>query len=197
MPVCKSCGLSAPEDAFRMRRNGYREKRCRECERAYARAQYDADPEKIRKRKRESMARRRAADIGAARAYGRAYHERVKDRRNAAVREMTATRIFWSRANRLKGITPRHLFALWKRQRGLCALTGRKMGRDAQIDHILPKARGGTDEVANLQWVCAEANLAKRNLTDAEFHALCADVVRWIGERIQAVDAITQERIAA
>ena len=30
-----------------------------------------------------------------------------------------------------------------------------------------------------------EANRAKRDLTDIEFHALCTDSVRWSGERIQ------------
>lgn len=35
-----------------------------------------------------------------------------------------------------------------------------------------------------------------RAMTDAEFETLCADVMRWIGERIQAVEALT-ESVAA
>jgi 5-methylcytosine-specific restriction endonuclease McrA len=188
--ACTRCGLTMAADAFRHRKNGHREKRCRSCERAYMRQRYADDPDLIRERKRVSMAKARAADIEGARSYARSYHARIKDRRNAALREMNATRIFWARAQKLKGVSPRDLFRLWKAQRGLCALTGRKLGRDAQVDHILPKAHGGGDEITNIQWVCADANLAKRNLTDAEFHALCADVIRWIGERIARVDAL-------
>ena len=89
---------------------------------------------------------------------------------------------------------PAEVAKLWRSQRGRCALTGRRLDRSAQLYHILPRARGGTDETANLRWVCAEVNLAKRDLTDAEFRALCADVVRWIGERIAHISAM---RIAA
>ena len=62
------------------------------------------------------------------------------------------------------------------------------MDRSAQVDHILPKARGGSDDLSNLQWVCKEANIAKRHMTDAEFVALCSDVMNWIGRRIQLVE---------
>ena len=82
--------------------------------------------------------------------------------------------------------TASDLAKLWKAQRGLCALTGRKMDRSAQVDHKLPLARGGKDDLSNLQWTTAEANRAKRDLTDIEFHALCTDSVRWIGQRIDA-----------
>lgn len=90
------------------------------------------------------------------------------------------------------------LARLWKDQRGLCALTGRRLNREnAHLDHIVAKARGGSDGIGNLRWVCIEANLAKRELSDAEFTALCADVMRWIGERIQAVEALQTQAEAA
>jgi 5-methylcytosine-specific restriction endonuclease McrA len=84
----------------------------------------------------------------------------------------------------------RDLAAIWKSQRGRCALTGRRLDRTAQLDHKTPRARGGGDEAANLQWLCEAANLAKRDLTDAEFAAMCGEVMRWIGERIAAVEAV-------
>jgi len=84
------------------------------------------------------------------------------------------------------------LARLWKLQRGQCAMTGRRLTRDtAHLDHIVAKARGGTDAIGNLRWVCTEANLAKRELSDAEFLALCSDVMAWIGNRIAMVEAIT------
>ena len=71
-------------------------------------------------------------------------------------------------------------------------------GDDArwELDHVQPKARGGSDSISNLRWVCAEVNIIKRDLTDQEFVALCSQVMRWIGERIQAVESITQEKAA-
>jgi 5-methylcytosine-specific restriction endonuclease McrA len=193
---CKGCGLMLPASEYRVHKSGYRIGKCRECERVYQREWSQRNPDEYRRRKREHMARRWKADPEAMRAYARANHAKNKQRVNARMREMNATRIFWARAQKLKGVSPRDLFNLWKAQRGLCALTGRRLDRSAQVDHILPKARGGRDQVSNLQWVCAEANLAKRNLTDAEFAALCGSVVRWIGERIAAVEAI-QERLEA
>jgi hypothetical protein len=133
--------------------------------------------EETRKAKREFMARKRAADLEGARAYARDFHHRNRDRNLATMKAYQGRRFFWMRSFKLKGITARDLASIWRRQRGLCALTGRKLDRSAQIDHKLPKARGGTDELGNLQWLCKEVNLAKRALTDEEFTALCGEVV--------------------
>lgn len=140
------------------------------------------DIEAIRKAKREHMARKRAADPEAARAYGRQYHAANREAQTAKMRAYYGRRFFWGKAMKLRGegrATARDLAAIWKAQRGLCALTGRKLDRSAQLDHKLPRARGGTDQASNLQWLCEEVNLAKRAMTDAEFTALCAEVARW------------------
>lgn len=144
--------------------------------------------DQVRAAKREHMARRRAADPDRVRAYNRQQHALNKDKRNRQLREWNSKRLFRSRANRLKGITARNLARLWRDQRGLCALTGRRLDRTAEVDHKLPKTRGGTDALENLQWVCREANRAKRDLTDLEFLALCQSVTSWIGARIQWVE---------
>lgn len=150
-------------------------------------------PDEIRKAKREHMARKRAADPEAARAYSREFHDRNRERNLAKMRHYYGRRFFWGRAMKLRGedrATTSDLARLWKQQRGLCALTGRKLTREnAHLDHRIAKARGGSDRMSNLRWLCNEANLAKRELSDAEFTALCSDVMRWIGERIQAVEA--------
>lgn len=132
------------------------------------------------KAKREQMARKRSKDPDAYRKSRRdayAKNPKKRDYWNA----YNHRRFFWSRANKLRGAgraRARDLSLLWYRQRGRCALTGRKLTREnAHLDHVLPKARGGTDLPGNLRWVCIEANLAKRDLTDAEFVALCRDVI--------------------
>ena len=35
----------------------------------------------------------------------------------------------------------------------------------------------GDDRLSNLRWACAEANLAKRDMTDIELFELCADIL--------------------
>lgn len=147
-----------------------------------------ASPDVVRERKRAHMARRRAADPESVRRYAREDHARNRTARTAKMRAYYARRYFWGRAMKLRGAdraSTRDLASLWKRQRGICALTGRRLDRTAQLDHIVSRAKGGADSIDNLRWVCAAVNYAKRDLGDAEFGALCADVMRWIGARIQ------------
>lgn len=151
--------------------------------------------EETREAKRLHMARKRAADPDAARAYSRSYHHANRDTQLAKMRAYQSRRFFWSRAKKCLGATvhAKELASLWKARRGRCALTGRRLDRTAQIDHVIPRARGGADEIANLRWVCPEVNYAKRDMTDAELLALCADCMAWIGRRIAAVEAIAAE----
>ena len=151
------------------------------------------------KAKREGMARLRAADPERVRAYQREIHYRNHEASKATMRAYAARRFFWNREMHLRQTgraSARELAALWRRQRGRCALTGRRLDRRAHLDHIVPLASGGGDGIGNLRWLCNEANLAKRVLSDEQFFQLCVDVVqnvpvmRWIGERIQQVDAL-------
>jgi CRISPR/Cas system Type II protein with McrA/HNH and RuvC-like nuclease domain len=187
MHTCKACSLMLPTDHFRVHKRGYRIGKCKGCEREYQRAFYAKGGETTRARKRVHMAKIRKEQPERIRSYQRETYASNREAICAQRREHHRTRIFWTRALHLRGITAIDLARLWKSQRGLCALTGRKLDRTAQLDHKLPLARGGTDDLANLQWTTAEANRAKRDLTDVEFHALCVDAVRWIGQRIDAV----------
>lgn len=151
-------------------------------------------PDEVRKAKREHMARRRAANPDGVRAYQREIHHRNGDRNRAKMRDYARRRFFWNKAMHLRKegrASYKELAALWHHQRGCCAITGRRLTREtAELDHILPKVRGGTDDIANLRWTCKEVNRAKRDLTDAEFVALLNDCMRWIGMRIAAVERI-------
>ena len=70
------------------------------------------------------------------------------------------------------------LARLWKQQRGVCAVTGRRLDKqNAQIDHIIPKKSGGSNAIDNLRWVHRDVNYAKRDLSDEAFIRLCQDVV--------------------
>jgi hypothetical protein len=178
--ACTGCSEAKPSGAFRYKK-GARVGRCRKCEAAYTQHwRSTQDRSEYLRRKREGMARQRQLKPEHVRSLGRNWHANNRARSREKMREYYARRFFWGRAVNLVGegrATFRELAAMWKRQRGRCALTLRRLDRNAQLDHILPKARGGTDELGNLRWVCAEVNLAKRHLTDDEFVTLCREVV--------------------
>jgi 5-methylcytosine-specific restriction endonuclease McrA len=136
--------------------------------------------EQVREDKRLSMEIRRARDPEKHRAYQRERHAKNRAHNTAKMRAYYARRFFWGRAMKLRGTdraTYKDIAAIWKRQRGRCALTGRRLDRTADLDHIVPKTRGGQDDAGNLRWLAREVNMVKRNLTDAEFLLLCSDVV--------------------
>jgi 5-methylcytosine-specific restriction endonuclease McrA len=58
-----------------------------------------------------------------------------------------------------------YLLRKWQHQ---CAYCGAK-GMQLQIEHIIPKARGGTDRTSNLTLACELCNLRKGKQTAAEF----------------------------
>ena len=187
MFVCKKCEIEKAVEEYRVHKRGYRIGSCRECERAYQRKWSQLDPEKYRRRKRESMAKQRASNPELSRAYARVHYQANREHIAAKHRDYARHRFFWTKAMKLKGknrATPQQISSLWKLQRGKCALTGRRLDRSAQLDHKIAKARNGQDHIENLQWLCMEANLAKRALSDEQFILLCNDVMRWIGERI-------------
>ena len=173
-----------------MHKSGYRIGKCRSCEALYQRQQYEKNVEKIRERKRLSMAKADLENPEKARTYRNSYHNKNRDVCTSKMREYAARRFFWTKAMKLRGekkASYKEIASLWKKQRGLCALTGRRLDRSAQLGRKLPKAKGGNDSINNLQWLCESANLAKRDLTDEQFSALCSDVMAWIGRQIEEV----------
>jgi 5-methylcytosine-specific restriction endonuclease McrA len=198
MFVCKKCDLSKAVDDFRFHKRGYRIGACRECENAYAREWTMRDPEKYRRCKRESMAQQRAKDPETSRQKQRVWRTANRERINERFRERWYERFFANRAKRLNNTgLAFDLWKLWKRQRGRCALTGRRLTREnVELDHIVPKVKGGTHDISNLRWTLKEANRAKRDLSDAEFLALCSDCVRWIGRRVEMVESLVTERLS-
>ena len=76
-------------------------------------------------------------------------------------------------------VTSRDLWRLWHAQRGQCALTRQPLTREnSEVDHTIPRVRGGQTVVTNLRWVLKSVNRAKHDLSDTEFVALCQAVVK-------------------
>lgn len=88
-------------------------------------------------------------------------------------------------AKKAKGVTAIGLARLWKAQRGRCALSGRKLGRDAHIDHIIPMAKGGATVLENLRFLDPDVNFARRAMLDEDFIRLCEDVLHQVWERLK------------
>jgi 5-methylcytosine-specific restriction endonuclease McrA len=94
------------------------------------------------------------------------------------------------RSGRSKNVTRRWLDAKLKEQRFRCALSGRPIDyASVEVDHIVPRCKGGGDELSNLQLVCREANAAKGSLSNDELAILCEDIARTIGRAILTAEA--------
>lgn len=52
-------------------------------------------------------------------------------------------------------------FFLSQQQAGRCAICGFPLSTRMHVDHIVPRALGGGNRIANLQLVCARCNVKK------------------------------------
>jgi|SRR5579864_256540 len=77
-------------------------------------------------------------------------------------------------------LTAKQLARLWHVQKGLCPISGARLNiKNAHLDHILPRSRGGLTTLANLRWVHEFVNRAKWLLSDADLILWCRKVVAY------------------
>lgn len=69
--------------------------------------------------------------------------------------------------------------SLMELQQYICAITGDILipGVNASLDHKIPKSRGGTHELSNLEWILTEANYFKYTRTKKELLELCRKIL--------------------
>ena len=192
--ICKKCKKEKPLKNFGMHHSVKNARSsCKECECEYQNNYYVKNIEKMRRVNRESMARARVTTDGHARQRANAkksWNNGGRERQQAYLDKLKKTDFFkWKARKSYVFLSAKQLKALWNKQQGLCALTGQPLGLDPQLDHIVPKTRGGDSCYENSRWLCADANQAKRNLLDSEFLKLCQEVVSWSKEHTQSLSA--------
>lgn len=67
-------------------------------------------------------------------------------------------------------------YRVLKESEGRCSLCGAtKKERPLDVDHIIPRSKGGKNEYANLQVLCSKCNRSKGNKDDTDFRGEIAD----------------------
>ena len=90
---------------------------------------------------------------------------------------LCATCLLKSSARRWLGDSARwgELLSMFNEQGGQCTYTGEPLviGLNASLDHKIPRARGGANDIGNLHWITLRLNQVKRDLTHDEFIEVC------------------------
>ena len=75
--------------------------------------------------------------------------------------------------------------AKFEEQGGKCAISGIQMtmGKDAELDHIIPAFRGGQNALENIQWVLKVCNRMKDSMLEEEFFELIEKIYNSMKER--------------
>ena len=82
--------------------------------------------------------------------------------------------MIWAHGRRSSGYINGTLrFEVFKNAKFRCELCGIAADERAlEVDHITPRNKGGTDEIANLQALCFSCNATKRDADDTDFRAV-------------------------
>jgi 5-methylcytosine-specific restriction endonuclease McrA len=74
---------------------------------------------------------------------------------------------------------------LYESQNGICSYfcIPITIGVDASIDHIIPKSKGGTDDISNLQWTHIWANKMKNDDDHNVFLEKLKEIIPKIADR--------------
>ncbi len=186
--TCKTCKVEKSVNEFGPNKGyaGGRLPHCRPCMAAKAREHYQRNRERVNEYKKAQMkAYRRDPEKNEKIKANRRRYWRESDaseKQKGHLASLRSNHFFlwrarlWS-ARHSVTVTGLELWRLWKTQKGRCALSGRKLSAHAHLDHIVPVSNDGAHTIENLRWLDPLVNVARGNLTDAEFVSLCRDVV--------------------
>jgi hypothetical protein len=77
---------------------------------------------------------------------------------------------------------------IFENQKALCPYSGQKLviGWNADLDHKVPTANGGSNDLNNLQWVYSPINIMKWHWSEAEFFDLVSKVYEYCIQKVQS-----------
>jgi 5-methylcytosine-specific restriction endonuclease McrA len=179
MKKCTECQVEKLENEFYLR-CGSLLPHCKACHRARNKRYWANRTEKQRQKQREWA---RANPPKRSKSY---YKRRVAyHRRFYAARPFKRLAKAINKKSQFGLISAVELRRIAKKQKCLCALSGRKLtANNISPDHIIPLAKGGNNSAQNIQLVTKEANLAKHILSKEELLSLCRDVVAHLERNI-------------
>lgn len=159
---CKRCGTS----------EWYKDGTCRQCARENSRRWYDANREKARENGRRWY---RA---------NRKQHREACHRWEKANPEKTLEAVHRRRARTI-GNGGSYTVAEWRevvrQQGGRCLACGKKT--KLTVDHVLPIALGGSNDISNIQGLCRSCNAVK-NARHIDYRPGGKGIKRWIQKKL-------------
>jgi len=67
-------------------------------------------------------------------------------------------------------LKPSDLIKLFEKQNYTCSYSGEKLTiENAELDHVIPKSKSGTNTIDNLQWTANWVNQMKKDFSEIEF----------------------------
>jgi 5-methylcytosine-specific restriction endonuclease McrA len=96
------------------------------------------------------------------------------------------------------GVSGRRLLRAFDRTNGRCAYCGAELllGSDWVVDHIIARARGGSNDDSNLVASCARCNGRKKTKTPEEFrHWLQTRIIEDLGRALEIINLYTPAMI--
>lgn len=190
--VCLKCGLPKPITDFKKWaiREG-RQQYCKHCRRLMTYERHNIKTTDYRKKyyQQEHVKERQKE-------HGKKFWERLKndENRHAEFRKRCNSnrqkfleyhpckKVAKSLKNRDKKsvVTPFDVWKIARRQKRLCALSGRKLtASNISPDHIVCLTNGGKSEPNNIRLVVKEVNVARQTMNDIDFFNMCQDIVRF------------------
>jgi hypothetical protein len=95
-------------------------------------------------------------------------------------REQRGEEVFAHRSRHRSPISGSVKYRVLTRARGRCECCGaHEHQRALEVDHIIPRNQGGSDDISNLQALCFRCNAGKRDTDRTEFRGVQASYGQW------------------
>ena len=128
----------------------------------YVKRYYAENKERLLALSKKRYQEKRVEILAASKIWREKNAEKIRQKNIAWYKKSPAR---WRR--KLYGLTEKDEIALNELHKAGCVYCG-SMGA-LELDHIFPRAKGGTNALSNLQWLCRMCNRMKFDVTEPEF----------------------------